>query len=479
MTNCEQLLCFCGFSVPQIDTRIRVVSQYLKTNPNPALGQIAATLGSQFVAAAPQRRAIVACQLGTAFELPKIADWSAEITPRHHTLAFLFAGIGDHYRGMAQTLAKSEPTFQAALAACDRIIQREMGQSLFTWLYADEKAQPATQPLDLRALLGRGKTVEKPLDPLQQTAIAHPAVFAIEYALTQLLAAWGIRPNYLIGYSLGEFVAACVANVLSLDDALTLVIRRAALIDTAPQGRMLAIPLPLHEAEMFISAEISLAAHTAPHLTILSGEKAAIEQLHATLLAQAIPARILSTTHAFHSHMLQPLQADLAAIIATMPLQPPTIPIVSCITGKFLTDQQATDPAYWVQQMCNPIQFFSGLQTLLNTNSAIFIEIGPGQSLGAFLKQHPDAQPEHLRNVFPTLAYSYTEQNDRSLFLSTLGKLWVSGINLDFSPLKRYQILPALAAQLQTPQTPPVPLRQRKPRKRHKQRHVEVGSVMT
>lgn len=453
MTKCEQLLRFAGSSAASRDKQASAVAKYLKTNPTVDLQHVAATLHTQSSANSPFRRIAVlhpnAQQNATFTDDPAKLVWSSDEIGRNPTPAFLFSGIGDHYSGMAAQLAATELAFRDALQACDDIIQRERNQSLFAWLNAEQKSEK----LDLRALLGRSNGAQAQTAALDTTAVAHPFVFAVEYALTQLLAAWGVRPAYVMGYSLGEFVAACVAGILSLDDALTFVMRRAALIEAAPEGRMLAVPLPLAEAEGFVSAEISLAAHNAPNLTVLSGATAAIEALHQQLQANAIPARQLNTRHAFHSHMLEPLHDELAELAGSVVLNRPKIPVISCITGDWLTDAQATDPAYWVSQMCHPVRFFGGLQTLLASDATHFIEVGPGQSLGAFLKQHPNAAPDRLRNSFPTLPYSYDAQSDRALFLTTLGKLWLSGIDIVFPSAAQQPTIPALTAALTQPHT--------------------------
>ena len=225
--------------------------------------------------------------------------------------------------------------------------------------------------------------------------------------------------------------SATIAGVLTLQDALTLVARRAQLIQALPPGKMLAVPLSQEEVAPYLNQKVSLSAHTGNALTILAGETEAILAFQQQLQKQQVACRLLDTTHAFHSHMMQGAVADLTKLAQTITYAAPQIPYLSNVTGTWITAKQATDPTYWAQHMCQPVQYFSMLRNLLgHEQNYHLIEVGPGQSLGAFVKQHPQCKPEQYTLIYPTLRYSYDHQDDHRFLLTTIRKLWLSGVNL-------------------------------------------------
>jgi acyl transferase domain-containing protein len=355
----------------------------------------------------------------------------------------MFPGIGDHYLQMGRGLYEAIPYFQEIFDECDAVLRPFLNQSLTQLLYPQEtvnSAQAASPTgLDLAAMLGRkpaANTENKQAAKLQETAVAHPLVFCIEYALAQLLQQWGIEPDGLIGYSLGEYVAATIAGVLTLKDALMLVARRAQLIQALPPGKMLAVPLSREAVLPYLNEQVSLSAHNGDALTILAGEAEAVLTVQQQLQKQQVACRLLDTTHAFHSHMMQSAAADLTKLAQTITYAAPQTPYLSNVTGTWITAKQATDPTYWAKHMCQPVQYFSMLHDLLAQGQNYhLIEVGPGQSLGAFVKQHPQCQPEQYASIYPTIRYSYDHQDDHWFLLTTIRKLWLSGVNLQWDTL--------------------------------------------
>src|SRR5216684_5057072 len=248
-----------------------------------------------------------------------------------------------------------------------------------------------TQQLDLRALAGRtsqngqhgqaSSTASMAARRLKETAVAQPAVFVIEYALAQQLLQWGIQPQAMIGYSLGEYVAACIAGVLSLEDALTLIAGRAKLIAEQPPGSMLAVMLSEEALLPYLNSQICLAAINGPDTCVLAGPTSAIEQLEGQLLLQGIAHRHVETTHAFDSTMLEPLCTAVTDLVGNVTLKPPAIPYISNVTGTWITAEQATDPTYWARHMCQTVRFAEGIECLLQEKGMLLLEVGPGQSL--------------------------------------------------------------------------------------------------
>src|SRR5690606_30289062 len=269
-------------------------------------------------------------------------------------VAFLIAGTGEQYPGMAAELYRAESVFRKALDECRAVLRRRMGTDPLAEMLGPRRPEETG---GLGALLGRG-----PAAGATPTEVLQPALFAVEYALATLVRSWGVEPAIMAGYSLGEYVAACLAGVLTPESALALVAHRAALIGGLPEGAMAAVPLPaagLRErlARAGITG-VDVAAVSGPELTVLAGEPAALDAARALLEADAVPCRPLATTHAFHSAMMEPLREPLTRWIEqNVTLSAPRLPYVSNVTGTLATAEQVTDPAYWAEHMCAPVQF--------------------------------------------------------------------------------------------------------------------------
>jgi acyl transferase domain-containing protein len=359
-------------------------------------------------------------------------------------LAFLLPGVGDQYRGLGRALYRAEPVFAAAVDECVELTERRSGIDLRPVLFADP---PTTQP-GAPGFLGRPEAGaesagENSEDPLEHAEIAHPFLFTVQYALAQLLAHRGVRPDLLVGYSLGEYVAACLAEVFSLSDALWLVVERARLIEAAPAGRMLAVAAgeeQLRAALADLPAEVvvDVAALNGPGMTVLSGVPGAIEAAAARLAEAGIAARTLRTAHPFHSSLLRPAQEKLAALVGSVARQTPRIGIVSNATGTLLTDQQATDPRYWAEHLCRPVRFAEGVRYCIEAGVDAYAELGAGQTLGGLVRQNMtgDARPAVLGTLpAPWPVQARPEEN--TAVLETCGRLWELGVALDWSALRR------------------------------------------
>jgi acyl transferase domain-containing protein len=296
-------------------------------------------------------------------------------------------------------------------------------------------AQPQAQSgrLDLQSLLGRNGQAPGGAEPTR-TALAQPLVFVVEYALAQLLWQWGLRPQAMLGYSLGEYVAACLAGVLSLPDALRLVAGRARLIDALEEGAMLAVMLPAAEVEPYLDAHSDLAIINSPTTCVLAGPTDSIVRSEQRLLADDIACRRVETTHAFHSQMLSPLVEQLTALARSVTLHAPRIPYLSNVSGTWVSDAQATDPAYWAQHMCQTVRFADGVAHLLEETDCLLLEVGPGQALSFFVKQHPSCTGARRSQVHPLLpaAHGQQQQDPQAFVLTTLARLWLAGVPLDW-----------------------------------------------
>jgi acyl transferase domain-containing protein len=359
-------------------------------------------------------------------------------TPHQRPIAFMFPGLGNHYVNMALELYQSEPVFREQLDRACELLTPHLGLDLRTLLYpASEHAtlRPAIaeSTLDLRAMLRPDVSDAVVPGRLHQTSIAQPALFVIEYALAQLWMAWGIRPQALIGYSVGEYVAACLAGVIALEDALLLVARRAQLIQALPPGAMLAVPLTEAAVGPYLGPTVSLAAITGPELCVLAGPPDAIGRLERQLSERGLACRRLQAAHAFHSTMMEPIVGPFAELFQSIELHPPAIPYISSVTGTWISAAQATDPGYWVQQLCRTVRFADGVRELWQEPDRIMLEIGPGQVLGAWALQHPASAEVTEPIVLASLRHAYDQQSDRALLLTTLGRLWLAGVPIEWA----------------------------------------------
>ncbi len=375
-------------------------------------------------------------------------------TAHHRPIAFLLPGLGERYGNSIQALYKEEPSFRKTVDICSTFLRDQLGLDLST-LFSEQalngasahlitpivnnKPEPSAGNSDLRMrnlskLLGRNGASEasdqQNWQQYKQTTLAQPAVFILEYALAQLLMQWGLRPQALLGYSLGEYVAACLAGVFSLEDALTLVTRRAQLIEQQASGVMLAVALSEEHIQPYLSEQVSLAAINAPSTCVLAGSPDAIAQVEQQLQQKEIAHRRVETTHAFHSFMLESLRAPLNALVSNISLHAPQIPYLSNVTGDWITAEQATDPTYWAAHMCQTVRFADGVARLLEETDYALLEVGPGQALSSFVKQHPACTREHMSLIFST--FTSDDQSHYASLLTTLGKLWLAGVPLDW-----------------------------------------------
>jgi phthiocerol/phenolphthiocerol synthesis type-I polyketide synthase E len=268
---------------------------------------------------------------------------------------------------------------------------------------------------------------------LDQTRLTQPALFVMEYALAQMWISLGVKPTALLGHSLGQYVAACLAGVLSLDDALGLVAERGRLMQALPPGAMLAVGLPEAEIMPLLNPELSLAAVNGPALCVAAGSSTAITELQSTLEPRGVATHRLRTSHAFHSHMMDPVLEPFRAHVARARLRPPTLPIVSNVNGSWL-GAEASTAEYWVEHLRQPVRFSEGLATLLTSQPHVLLEVGYGRTLANLARQHSAADVRSLRGVIPGLTTHDASGGVISL-LETVGRLWLAGASINWPAL--------------------------------------------
>src|SRR5579884_2650881 len=456
-----QLLLLSAKTIEALDKATSNLQAYLRNHTDEQLADIAYT--TALGRTAFQQRRFVVCRdiqdAITTLETPggqHVQTGSAQSNPGK--IAFMFSGVGEQYAGMTAELYEQEATFRETIDRCAAILEPLLGLDLreliytkpeqnHTHLNGNSNGHSTSQgTYDLQVLLrrhgnnGHSKSPahsshieSSPANRLKQTRYAQPLMFVIEYALAQLLMQWGVRPQAMIGYSLGEYVAACLSGVLSLEDALSLVARRAQLIDELPGGAMLAVALAEPDISPYLDEQVCLAAINAPNTCVLAGPAEAIAQLEQRLNRQGIAARRVETSHAFHSSMLAPIQPALTQLVQQVTLHPPQIPYLSNVSGSWVTDEQATDAGYWAQHMCQTVRFSDGITQLLQQHELVLVEIGVGSALGSFVKQQViSGGSERMPQVVSTLPAAYERPSEQAHLLTTLGKLWLCGVTIDW-----------------------------------------------
>jgi len=329
-------------------------------------------------------------------------------------VVFLFPGQGSQYRGMAQELYASEDVFRSTVDQCCRLLEKPLGLDLRTYLFPQA---------------GQAGTSGEAAD---QTAFAQPALFVVEYALAQLWLSWGIKPQALLGHSIGEYVAACLAGVFSLEEGLSLVAARGRLIQQLPGGQMLAVALPLADLKQIMPAGLDIAAVNSSSWCVVSGRPEGVQAFQTQLQAEGSDTRLLHTSHAFHSEMMEPILPAFLEQVRRINLKAPRIPFISNLTGTWATASAVTDAGYWVSHLRQTVQFAEGLKTLLDHFSPFFLEVGPGRTLSTFVRQQLRERPSSDVSVSSSLPHSQDAGSDSSMLLSALGSLWLAGATIDW-----------------------------------------------
>jgi acyl transferase domain-containing protein/acyl carrier protein len=435
-----QLLTLSARTPQALDAAAARLAEHLRAHPELPLADVAFTLREGRKAFA-HRRAVVVRQGEDAAQIVGAATpdrtVAGVVEGESRSVAFLFPGLGDHYPNMARGLYEAEPVFRAEVDRCAEILRPLLGEDLREVLFPGEAPSDAapSSGFDLKRMLGRDTAVDPSAERLNHTLLAQPAVFVIDYALAKLWMSFGIVPAAVIGHSLGEYAAACIAGILTLEDALALVADRARIIHELPGGAMLAVSLSPDELRPYLSPDVALAAVNAPGLTVAAGPEDAVEAVRAKLEADGIVARRLATTHAFHSPMMAPAAERLAARVARARLNPPSIPMASNVTGTWITDAEAMDPGYWTRHLLGAVRFAEGVAELLAEPGRVLLEVGPGQTLSTFVRQRAgDAAAPAA--VIPSLRYAYDRKPDAQFLLEALGRLWAAGITPDWKAFR-------------------------------------------
>jgi phthiocerol/phenolphthiocerol synthesis type-I polyketide synthase E len=393
------------------------LGEFLRENPETNIADVAHTLqvGRSIF---PFRGALVCRSAEDAAQALMGGEESRLQTASDSTVDapvdFLFPGQGAQYPGMTRHIYQSEPSFRADVDSCAELAARDLGRDIRELLYP-----PAAD-------------VEMATAHLSATVNTQPALFIVEYALARLWMKWGLQPSAMIGHSIGEYAAACIAGVFSLQDALRLVVTRGSLMQALPTGSMLSVQLAEGELRdsMAGMASLSIAAINAPNASVASGEESEIAKLEARLTARQIPCRRLQTSHAFHSAMMDPILETFKKTVEGVQLNAPAKPFISNVTGQWITNAQATDPGYWVNHLRSAVRFSEGVQLLLKEGRRVLMEVGPGRTLSSLVGRHRSGGATPTV-IVPSLPPPQAADMDADQFLmNAAGTLWLNGVSL-------------------------------------------------
>jgi amino acid adenylation domain-containing protein len=413
----SQLLVLSARTEAALESATARLVAHLQSTPSANLADVAFTL-QQGRAAFAHRRAAVCADVNSAVgcltERGSAGVFTRAASPRPPEIVFMFPGGGTQRVDMGRELYAKEPAYRESIDRCAALFQREL-------------------PFDIRSLLfpgeeRRGSAEEEMLHPRANLA----AIFATEYALAELLLSWGIRPAALTGHSLGEYTAACVAGVLSLEDAISLVATRGQLYEELPDDSATLIVHMSEEAlTNMLHDGLSLAAVNGPEACAVSGPSAAIRRFEAELKQKGCDFKRLFISVAAHSALVEPLMDRLTQRAELTARSAPRIPLISNLTGGWMTDEDAVDPSYWARHLRGTVRFADGLATLLENPRRVFIEVGPGRTLATLASRHPGAGPDRL--ITSTMASASSDEGDVAALLAGVGRLWCAGVEVDWA----------------------------------------------
>jgi acyl transferase domain-containing protein len=406
MTERRHVLLLSGETPDELERRTRELAAELETRRK-GLAELEGRL-HRVDHSRDHRRVVVAEDAEAAAQALRSLDPQAVRTAQGRAdgggIAFAFPGGGAQHPGMTGELYALSPVVRAEVDRCAELLETQTGVDVRRAL------DPATSPSEL-----------------EQPVLGLCALFVVEYALARLWLSLGVRPAALIGHSLGEYTAAVVAGVLTLEDALTLVAARARLFERLPPAAMLSVGLGEEDLTPLLDSGVSLAAANAPAQSVVSGRVEAIESLQERLAERGVRVRRLRLTTAGHSSLVEAIAGEFAEATCSITAGRPSIPCVSNVTGTWLTDEQALDPGYWVRHLRATVRFAKGVTTLL-TRARIVLEVGPGTTLSTLARQAPGAAG--FATTISTLGHPLDATPEPAALAAAAGELWLAGADV-------------------------------------------------
>ncbi len=414
-SRAAQLLLLSARSAAAVDEATGRLAGHLAEHPDAVLADVAHTLRVGRRAFA-HRRMLVCTSAEDARAALETRDPTRLFThaapERRPSVTFMFPGGGAQYAGMGRELYAGEPVFRAEVDRCLALLRDKVDFDLLPLLF------PPPDRVD-----AAGAELERPTRTI-------PALFIVEVALAKLWMSWGLVPGAMLGHSMGEYAAAYLAGVFTLDQALSLVVLRGKVFEKALPGAMTSVGLPAEELVPLLGTELSLAAVNGPSLCVASGPIEAIARLEQLLESRGVDSRRIKISVAAHSAMLDPVLPEFRALLRTSELSPPAIPFLSNVSGTWITAEEATDPEYWVRHLRSTVRFADCLTVAMEERERVFLEVGPGRTLGIFARAHAAAGP--TRTVLSSLRHPSEDVSDQAFVLGVLGRLWLAGVEVDW-----------------------------------------------
>jgi len=426
-----QLIPLSAKTPTALENQTENLIRYIEKNPKINLADMAYTLqvGRKHF---PYRRILVCPASGTGIDELSLYSKripAALVKEENPPVIFMFCGQGSQYVNMGIDLYLTEPIFRQEMDRCFEILDPLLGYKIKEILYPFYRSNRSN------------RSYKSYPSNIHQTQVTQPVVFAFEYALAKLLIRWGIKPWAMIGYSFGEYIAACISGVFSLEDALKLVIIRGQLTQQTPAGAMTSVPLPEEKLRPLLNKDLSLAIVNGP-TCIVSGVKAAVAAFEKELKKKRILCVPLNMSQAIHSTVMEPIRKDFESKLGEFQFNEPGIPFISNVTAQWITGEQAANSKYWGDHLCSTVRFSHGLQVLLKQDKAIFIEIGAGRILGMMVRTHPDKKPGHI--VLNTVKHQQEKVTDDYFLLDKVSRLWLQGQGIDWKSFhkkeRRYRL---------------------------------------
>jgi acyl transferase domain-containing protein/thioesterase domain-containing protein/acyl carrier protein len=411
------ILTVSGRTKGALDANAARLAAHLREHPEQSLADIAWTL-QKGRRAFERRRVIVAETHEDAARQLEDNDprraFSHTVVGTDPDYVFMFPGGGAQYAGMARDLYETEPVFAEWMDRGLEILQPKLDYDIRAlWLPEAD------------ALADADETLKKP-------SVQLPLIMITEYALAQLWMSWGVQPAALVGHSMGENTAACVAGVMSFEDCIGLVHLRGTLFDTVAAGGMLSVALPADRLAPLLGDDLDLGAVNAPNLSVATGPQAALDDLEARLKAKDIDCQRIAIDIAAHSRMLEPILQAFGDYLRSITLSAPQIPFTSNRSGAYITDAEAMNPDYWVDHLRGTVHFADCLTTLAEKPDRVFIEVGPGRALSSLAGQHGKVTPNQ---VISSLRHPKDDIADDAYFMAMLGRIWAVGGRFDWDQI--------------------------------------------
>ncbi len=410
-----QILPLSARSAAALDRAKANLARHLATHPDASLADVAATLQTGRRAFA-HRAVVVADSVDEAQAKLQKGAIGGEAPQAAPPVVFMFPGQGAQYPGMGDALYRTEPVYRQWIDRGAEALTPHLGLDIRTLLFSETPEGDDTP------------------HPIRSTIYAQPALFLVEYALAQLWIARGIKPAAMIGHSVGELVAACVAEAIAFEDALYLIAQRGALMQSAEPGAMLVVRLPEAELKAILPADVDLAAINAPSLSVVAGPFAAIEAFETTLKASDIDHRRLHTSHAFHSRMMSGVVEDLAKLADTLSFAIPKIPYVSSVTGQWASMDQPVTGRYWAGHCRDVVRFSDALTTVTSESRPVLLEIGPGRTLTTFASQ--GLPKDRYVGAVASLPDFAMRERELPVLAEATGRLWLNGVTPDWKTVQ-------------------------------------------